>query len=55
MLYRIKSVQEFDFESNDYLYWNNDMGWVDQRSATHFSKAEREKFGLPIGGFWEEV
>lgn len=36
------------------MYWSNSMGWVGHRkSATVFSDKERDRFNLPMEGYWE--
>ncbi len=38
---------EFSEDDNCFLYWSNDDGWVDFKSATIFNA--NEKINLPIG------
>lgn len=57
--YIIKAIN-YKFEAkpisrrNTGVYWNNDDGWGDKKSATVFSEFERNKYNLPIGGKWVE-
>lgn len=50
--YAIRSEQERDGETNQCLYWNNNIGWVDKDSATLFLGTD---YILPIGGMWERA
>jgi hypothetical protein len=35
------------------LYWNNEIGWVDRKSATKFTKEETQKYiYLPLNSIW---
>jgi len=37
-------------------YWNNYLGWTEYRKlATRFTKSEKEKYNLPIGGKWQRI
>lgn len=36
-------------------WWSNEIGWVDQRSATRFTCEETKTLALPIDGQWERV
>jgi hypothetical protein len=52
--YKIKGL-EVDDETNEHLYWNNDIGWVDFCSSDTFTKAEMWDLNLPMGGEWVEI
>lgn len=49
--WKIKNTEGgVDDETGKPLYWSNEIGWVDKRSADRYkSKAGN----LPIGGKWE--
>jgi hypothetical protein len=34
------------------LYWSNDLGWTCLAEADRFSREERGRFNLPVGGSW---
>jgi hypothetical protein len=53
--YKIKSFNEKDEETGEYLYWNNIDGWTDKESATIFSEDEKEKFIPPSWSCWEQI
>lgn len=40
---------DIDPESDNFLFWNNDMGWVDKSDATRFTKNEIDTLFMPIG------
>ena len=42
-------IQGEETEENEYLYWSNDLGWVDKDSATKFTKDEINKLNMPLG------
>ena len=44
----IRSREEFHSNGKP-LFWSNEDGWVDRKSATLFSKKETEEFDLPLG------
>lgn len=54
-MFRMKSLTETDWETDEPLYWSNDLGWVDRESATVFT-AEEIVYARLIG-YWvsEEV
>lgn len=33
-------------------YWNNEMGWVDFKSADQYTGFETRIMNLPMGGKW---
>lgn len=39
--------------SGEKLWWSNEIGWVDKKSATRFTEEETKKLNLPMGGAWE--
>ena len=53
--FKIKAIDEFDFESEENLYWSNTFGWVKYSDADSFSSEEMIEFYLPIGGVWEKI
>ena len=52
MEYYIRNSFEMDDDGIP-LYWNNQWGWVNQSEADLFSEEEKNKFDLPINGYWE--
>ena len=54
-MYVIKSTTEKD-DDNKPLYWNNDDGWVDEKSATVFTDREMLAYKwLPLSSIWERL
>lgn len=51
--WRITSIE--NHEDGKPLYWSNDMGWVDSKSATIFNAEESRTLNLPTSGMWEFV
>jgi hypothetical protein len=39
--------------SGEKLWWSNEIGWVDKKSATRFTEDQTKKLNLPMGGAWE--
>lgn len=37
------------------LWWSNEDGWVDARTADVFTEYEHRRLRLPAGGVWERV
>jgi hypothetical protein len=54
VLYRIISTEDNPCDDGP-LYWSNDMGWVDKKSANVFTEIEHDTCYLPMGGKWEKV
>jgi hypothetical protein len=50
--YSIRSLDERDDDTNELLYWSNDIGWVGAECCDSFTRSERETVNLPIGGEW---
>lgn len=48
----IISLTERDDETDQPLWWNNEMGWVDWELADEFDEIDKRSFNLPIGGEW---
>ena len=46
---RFKIQGEWDDNDKDFLYWSNDLGWVDFASASIFQDDEIPFINLPIG------
>jgi hypothetical protein len=40
--------------SGEKLWWSNEIGWVDKKSATRFTEDQTKKLNLPMGGEWEK-
>lgn len=40
--------------SGEKLWWSNQIGWVDKKSATRFTEEQTKKLNLPMGGAWEK-
>lgn len=38
--------------SDQDLFWNNEFGWADRKSATVFDSHERQRLCLPMDGKW---
>lgn len=49
-LYVIYSEEERDDETNEPLYWSNELGWVDITDATKFTEDEKEVLTPPLSG-----
>ena len=45
---QFKIQGEFDGDDQDFLYWSNDLGWVDFESATVFN-ADEINYNMPMG------
>jgi len=43
------------YSPRERLYWSNEWGWVDRRSADTFSAEEQKYLNLPIGGKWVAI
>jgi len=53
--YRIKAIDEDNPLDDGPLYWSNEWGWTNKKSASIFTQKEYETCYLPIGGKWEMV
>jgi len=42
-------------DDEQFLFWSNDLGWVDKSSALVFDSAQKERSNLPDGGVWHPV
>ena len=48
-------VRRLEREEGDVVYWSNEIGWCDIKSATRFTKDETNDFDMPVGCRWDEV
>ena len=46
---RCKIQGLFDEDNQETLYWNNDIGWVDEGAATIFDREEIPLLNMPEG------
>ena len=51
--YFVRSDERDD--NGNFLYWNNQWGWVNLSEADIFSGEEMLEFDLPMGGRWEKI
>ena len=51
----IELMDHLHDETEEPLYWSNEMGWVSRDSAMRFTEDERKAFNLPVGGRWSVV
>ena len=50
----IKADNEFDFDTDETLYWCNEEGWVLRENCQRFSAEDKARLPLPpfFGGRW---